>query len=308
MPSNSRDSSARALSRSAQEAKREPSSVRDKIKGFGAALGRRSVAAWHKTRGIGVAFRKIVLWGGLGTLAGLVAAFMGFMVELEDRQSERIFRAWEVAIAASNSAGTRGARVDGRQLYETDTSARKALEFLNRDFSGRFCGSIVGIVSEFTTGNSRRTCVFPRKRRESFKGMRLSRMNLEGAWLPAAELPFGRLDQANLEGSNLHKAKLQHAVLTRARLGRSDLRRARLQGADLSDADLRGADLQGADMRSNVTLNDIATYTNLLRARGLTCSQLQQANGWEQTFRDSDLACGEAIPDHSGLGIEKRVQ
>ena len=241
-------------------------------------------------------------------MAGVVTAFVGFIVELEDRQSARIFRAWEVAIAASNSAGTRGARVDGRQLYETDSSARKALEFLNRDFSGRFCGSIVGIVSEATTGNSRRICVFPRKRRESFKGMRLSRMNLEGAWLPGAELTFSRLDQVNLEGSNLQNAILRHAVLTRARLRGADLRGARLQGADLSDADLRGADLQGADLRYNVTLNGIRRYTNLLRARGLTCSQLEQANGWEQSFRDSDLACGEDIPDHRRLGIEQPVK
>ena len=230
------------------------------------------------------------------------------MLELEDRQSERIFRAWEVVITASSSPGTRGARVDGRQLYAADTSARQALEFLNRDFSGRFCGSVVGIVSEATTGNSRRTCVFPRKRRESFNGMRLARMNLEGAWLPGAELTFGYLDQVNFEGANLQKAILRHAVLTRARLRDADLRRARLQGANFSDADLLRADLQGADMRSNASLNGVPTATNLLRVRGLTCSQLQQANGWEQTLRDSELACGEDIPDLGALKIEKRVQ
>ena len=280
----------------------------DRIKDFGRRLGRRSATAWHKTRGIAVVLRKVILWGGVGTLVGLVAAFVGFMLELEDRQSERIFRAWEVAIAASNSAGTQGARVDGRPLYETDSSARRALEFLNRDFSGRFCGGIVAAVSEATTGNSRRTCVFPRKRRESFKGMRLSRMNLEGVWLPGAELTFGRLDQVNLEDSNFQNAMLRHAVLSRARLRGADLRGARLQGADLSDADLEGADLQGADLRSNVTLNGIRRYTNLLGVTGLTCSQLEEANGWEQSFRDSDLACGREIPDHRRLGIEQSVK
>ncbi len=267
---------------------------------------------WHKTRRIVDAlwkiFSRIVLWGGLGTLAVLVAGLVGFMVELEDRQSARIFRAWEVAFAASNSAGTRGAQVDGRQLYETDSSARQALEFLNRDFSGRICGSIVRIVSEATTGNGRRICVFPRKRKESFKGMRLSRMDLEGAWLPEVELTFGRLDQVNLEGSNLQKAVLRHVVLTRARLRGADLRGARLQGADLEDADLREVDLEDADLRSNSTLNGIRRYTNLLGTTGLTCSQLEKANGWQQSFRDSDLACGEDIPDHQQLGIEQSVK
>lgn len=133
-------------------------------------------------------------------------------------------------------------------------------------------------------------------------------MNLEGAWLPGAKLTFGYLDQVSFEGANLQKATLRHAVLTRARLRRADLRRARLQGADLSDADLLGADFEGADMRSNATLNDVPTYTNLLRARGLTCSQLQKANGWEQTLRDPELACGEDIPDHRGPEIGQRVQ
>ena len=291
---------------------------RDTIKRFARAVNRRSVTVWSTIRGIGVehwhklpriglVLWKIVLWGGFGTLAGLAAAFLAFIVELEDRQSERIFRAWEVAIAASDSAGTRGVSVAGAQLYETDTSARQALEFLNRDFSGWICGSVVGFVSDLTTGNSRRTCVFPSKRRESFKGMRLSRMNLKGVWLPRAELTFGRLDQVNLEGANLQRAILQHAVLTRARLGGADLRRSRLQGADLSRSILVGTELQGADMRSNVTLNGVRMYTNLLGVSGLTCSQLEKANGWEQSFRDSDLACGEEIPDHRRVGFEHPV-
>ena len=246
--------------------------------------------------------------GRLGTFAGVIAGLVAFMLELEDRQSERIFRAWEVVIAASSASGTRAAQVDGTRLYEADTSARKALEFLNRNFDGWFCSSIVGMVSEVTTGNSRRNCVFPSKRRESFKGLRLARMNLRGAWLPGAELTFGYLDQVNLAKANLQNALLRHAVLTRAQLWEVDLRGARLQGADLSDADFRGADLRGADMRSNVELNDIPTYTNLLGAQRLTCSQLQLAKGWEQTLRDADLACGEAVPDHREPGTGTRVQ
>ena len=202
----------------------------------------------------------------------------------------------------------RGVTVGGAQLYETDSSARQALEFLNRDFRGLLCGPVVGFLSELTTGNNRRTCVFPRKRRESFKGMRLARMNLKEAWLPGAELTFGRLDQVNLEGANLQKAILHNAVLTRARLGGADLRRARLQGADLSGSILEGADLRDADMRDNYSLNDVQMYTNLLGVHGLTCPQLQQANGWQQTFRDPHLACGADIPDHGRLGVEPPVK
>ena len=303
--SNPVDPSSSAASRGAPDAGEQRSPGRDKIRRYRRGLRWTSVATWSWTRRIGVALRKIAVWGGLGTFAGFVAAFVGFMVELEDRQSARVFKAWEVAIAASDSAGTRGAQVDGRRLYETNSSSRKALEFLNRDFNGRLCGSFVRFVSEATTGNSRRVCVFPRKQRESLKGMRLSKLNLDGAWLPGAELTFGRLDQVSLEEANLRKAILQHAVLTRARLRGADLRGARLQGADLSDADLRDADLQGADLRCNSVLNGVRRYTNLLRARGLTCSQLGQANGWEDSFRDPDLACGEEIPDHRRLGREQ---
>ena len=104
------------------------------------------------------------------------------------------------------------------------------------------------------------------------------------------------------------KAILRHAVLMRSRLRRADLRGARLQGADLSDADPLDADLKGADQRCNSILNGVRRYTNLMGARGLTCSQLEQANGWEDAFRDPDLACGEGIPDHRRHGTENPVE
>ena len=96
-------------------------------------------------------------WGIILTLIGLVIALITVVVDLEDRQSERTFRAWQVVREYEDRAGAPG------------SSLREALQFLNREFDGAWCGFLVSWTSQRLTGN-RRECLFPRKVGESLAG------------------------------------------------------------------------------------------------------------------------------------------
>ena len=74
------------------------------------------------------------------------------------------------------------------------------------------------------------------------------------------------------------------ASLNSANLSRADLRRARLNEAVFSDAKLTHADLR--------------------EVTGLSCDQLKQAQDWETTYRDAELACGAAIPEFDASTTE----
>ena len=77
------------------------------------------------------------------------------MVDLEDRQAERTFRAWQVVLTVRTAGSSR----------------REAVEYLNREFDGRWCGFWMNRVSKQLTGNNRRKCLNPRKARESLVGI-----------------------------------------------------------------------------------------------------------------------------------------
>ena len=85
-------------------------------------------------------------WGVVLASVSLIVTVMGFAVEMEDRQSERIFRAWQVVLQATRDtipdevSGTpRSSNSDGEPLNYSPTSIREALEYLNRSFPGRIC-------------------------------------------------------------------------------------------------------------------------------------------------------------------------
>lgn len=99
--------------------------------------------------------------------------------------------------------------------------------------------------------------------------------DLSGAPLRALDLT-----KVDLTGADLRGADLRGTILTEAKLVE-----ACLQGANLFKAVLDGADMEGADLRG---------------AKFLNCAQLQSALNWQSTFRDSDLACGEPIPELEG--------
>ena len=162
-------------------------------------------------------------WGIVFTLAGVVIALITITVELDDRQAERTFRAWQF-LAASVEGGS---------------AQRGALEYLNREFDGFLCSGSVTRISRLLTGNSRRRCLFPAKERESLSNVDV-RSDLTGADLTGAILTNARLDEADLTGADLTGADLTGTFFT---------------GTDLTNADLTNADLRDARQLTQEQLN-----------------------------------------------------
>ena len=141
-------------------------------------------------------------WGIVLALFGVVIALVTIWVDLEDRQAERTFRAWQLVLTVPSAGSSR----------------REALEYLNREFDGFLCGAPVEWASGLLTGNRRRRCLFPQKERESLAGIEeigadLSTADLTGAFLMGADLT-----RANLVGANLTRAFLAGTDLTQAQL------------------------------------------------------------------------------------------
>ncbi len=76
----------------------------------------------------------------------------------------------------------------------------------------------------------------------------------------------------------------------------ADLSHADLRGAVLTDATLAGANLEGANCFRAVLAGADLNGANLLGAKFLSCPQLAEARNWEAAIRDTDHACGAAIP------------
>ena len=275
--------------------------------------------------------REFEPWGIVFTLIGLVVALITIVIDLEDRQSERVFRAWQIV----REFESRNTALDGRfEVGAGGSSMREALELLNRQFDGFVCVSGVGWISEALTGNDRRECLIPLKERELLTGLRgsfayllginlegahLSGANLTGAILVDADLSYADLSQAGLEGARLYltdltsadltgadltyadlsdadlsDADLRSANLTGANLSRATLTRARLVGADLSDADLSQAGLEGARLYfTDLTGAD-------LTGADLSGTDIGRANLTGADIDQSQLnaACGDASPQN----------
>ena len=215
--------------------------------------------------------RAIEPWGILVALLGVGIALVSILVDLEDRQSERTFRAWQLVLTAPLAGSSR----------------RETIEYLNRDFDGFMCGNPVTWVSGLLTGNRARRCVFPSKARESLAAIGLAGANLTGADLTGAYL-------AN---ANLAAADLTDADLTDANLAAADLAGANLTGADLTDANLTYADLTYADLAAaDLTYADL-TFADLTGAN-LTFADLTGANlrDTRLTQVQLDAACGASTP------------
>ena len=218
-------------------------------------------------------------WGILLAICGFVVTLMAFAVDLDDRQSERMFRASTVVREFDEAA--RMAMQRGHDPPVMGRSLSRALEYLNREFDGRLCGiGWIRRLSSYLVGSDRRECLFPKKDKESFGWLYLPGAILEDAHLPAvnfrsATLCEGGLSGANLKSAdlrwadlsdtglssatlvdadlfaaNLSYAQLSGAMLMEADLNRANLRRASLEEADLADATLRDADVSGADFKS----------------------------------------------------------
>ena len=155
---------------------------------------------------------KLEPWGIIVAMAGVVPASITFIVEFEDRQDEREFRAWQVV-------GT----------VEAGFGVREAIEYLNQEARGRFC--IPSITSK-RDGSPARRCLIPRKERQSLAGVDVQDHDLTGVDLTKAILS----NEARLDKTILKDAILTDADLTDAYLGGADLTDANLTRANLRDA------------------------------------------------------------------------
>lgn len=236
-------------------------------------------------------------WGIGLAVFGLLVTLAGFMLDLEDRQSERTFRAWEII------SMTKGER--------SGSAVRQALVYLNREFKGRICGKWVINISVYLSGNDSRRCVIPKKPRESFRFIEIQRAvlykadlrkaNLYGSNLSKADLNLADLNGAKLDGANLSEAKLSGANLGGATLSQANLWGVDLRMADLSGADLNGANLDGANLgRANLSQADLIE-ADLGRAN-LSRATLRKANFIKADLSGADLSLADlSLADLSGV-------
>jgi hypothetical protein len=158
---------------------------------------------------------------GLAILVGIAAAILTafqFQLELENREEDRVNRAWSLIAAAKEVQGNIG-------LIE-------ALETLN---ARRIDMSRLEMPGAYLEG-------------VQLEGGRLIRANLKEAVLVLAKLSRANLSQADLAGAKLFGANLQQADLLQADLFGADLLQADLFGTNLFGAKLSGANLSRATL------------------------------------------------------------
>ncbi len=129
----------------------------------------------------------------------------------------------------------------------------------------------------------------------------LPKANFQGMDLEGVDFSFSNLNSAFLNGTYFANADLSKADLAYACLAWAVCEHADLRGADLRGADLEGIKLDGAKL-GKITVGQASsigprTYvTDLRGVMGLTPEVLMSSNGWEDCYRDLELACGKAIP------------
>ena len=96
--------------------------------------------------------------------------------------------------------------------------------------------------------------------------------------------------------ADLANASLRGLDLARANLAGADCRGADLRGTNLGGATLTDANLAGANFFKSVLDAADLAGANLIGARFLNCAQLETTRNWQSAFRNSDLACGAAVP------------
>ena len=199
-------------------------------------------------------------WGILFVILALLISLAGFIMGMEDRQSERIFRAWQLVVQSEEVArkhNVQNVATEFDQYFGHDIVP--ALEYLNRSFSGRLCHKWLGTIFNDWMGSIRRECVIPKKSRVKFYGLYLPRNDLSEAQLPSAVFVSVNLRQsffgeaylmdASFFGCDLTEANFSNAYLNSAKLIGADLRSVKLDDAKMGGASFRNSDIRGASLR-----------------------------------------------------------
>ena len=254
-----------------------------------------SVLGYYGNRGLNLVFRRTVdvvrlshrfvqafqPWGVVLAFLSLSATVIAFAVESEDRQSERIFRAWDVVLETTRNTSSQ-VTLGGHRMHRPAAGLRRGLEYLNRAFQGRWCNDVVKVVSAYVTGNDQRRCVFPKKPREflialSLKGKSLQGIRLSGAQLASTDFTDSFLIFADLSGASLLFSNFSTALIV---------------GTDFSGADFLNSSLEKAKVGCNEA-DGVRKCTDFRGAKNLNCTQLMKAVDWHQSYRDDNLSCGK---------------
>ena len=188
-------------------------------------------------------------WALFLAVVGLGATMITMLVELDDRKSERTFRAWELILTITD-------RSSEDMPTGTGSAIHLAMEYLNRESTGWGCAPIVRVLTTRLTGSNSRECLVPRKEKESMADLRapdsilneidLRRADLRRALLSGAELMHARLAEADLSGAVLEGANLFGADLEGAKLYSTNLRHASIRCVNMSHAELGAIDMTDA--------------------------------------------------------------
>ncbi len=286
--------------------------------GWGREVGRRTLEvaidvgqsvfllALRSARGAHRLLRAIEPWGVVFGLIGVVVALITLVVDLGDRQSERVFRAWQIVRQAENDSeqadaivGTSAISTMPRGAFGGGSSLRRALEYLNLQSGGVLCWAEEG-------PNIYRGCLVPGKQRESLYRLQARRTDLSDAHLPdailiSANISNSLLERAHLVGASLQQAKLREANLAGAELVDADFSRADLAGATLTGADLTDANLTSATLTEATLWMTNLTEANLTRAN-LTSADLTDADLTDAHLGSGGLLDGEN-PDPDPLAF-----
>ncbi|GJL65434.1 MAG: hypothetical protein NPIRA05_04050 [Nitrospirales bacterium] len=221
-------------------------------------------------------------WGiGLAVLGFGLSALV-LVIDLEDRQAERTFRAWEVVLSSQYNPNGRN-------------SMKLALEYLNRQYTPPpwLCGKWIRSISTQLTGNLSRTCFIPKKDRASFRDAKFSNAFLFNVNLQNALLENANLTNANLTNSNLREANLREANLLKTNLREANLTNAFLLNANLDNANLTNANLPNANLENANVENANLREANLREANltnaFLLNANLENANLMEANLENANL-------------------
>ena len=227
----------------------------------------------HAIRSLGKTVQRTVRvlepWTLFLAVTGTLLALSAFVFEMDDRQSERKFRAWSIVQNYENLVLRR--QLDSMRRVHLSGDLKEAIEFLNREFQGFICDDATTEPVEWTsvrwystilTGNSNRDCIFPRKDRVLLSGLNARGAHVPGIDLSGAILEKSNFSHARLSGGNLSNAMLFGTSFEQGEYIGTDFTDACLLAVDfiksvLIDADFSGAYLIGSDFSEAMLHNAI---------------------------------------------------
>ena len=221
-------------------------------------------------------------------LVVVLPTLITFLLELDDRRTERRLRAWEILLEIRSQVTA------ANEPVASGSAARDALRILNHDYAGRFCGEPIRRISEFLGGDVNRRCVIPAIERDALAGVQLPDVDLTGI-----ELQQAILRRADLQGATIDTADLRGVDFTDASLNGARLNLVSLQGGTLNGVDFRGAQLNLAELSKTellstdsgrVILDQAAlVFADLSKAK-LSQASLTAANLYGANFAESELS------------------